>query len=507
MAIKLTAPRLMRRWPTTVGLIGVAVVAAFFRLWHLDTLPPGLSGGEAAIGLSALALVHHGTWPMLTASDGYAPLWTLLQATAVAIFGHTALALRIWPAIVGFAAVGAVWLLAKDWFGTRVAWVSAVIMAVNPWAVTLSRSAGPAVLATFLVPITLWVSARAATRNQPTWWLLSAALLVINLFAGPLGWVTALAVGVLAVVTLITRQPTFGSPVSWIALAVAGIASLATLGTLIFEHRQVSDLITAAQASSKLATLVTTFGKVAGMFNLHGDDNFLHNFNGEPMFNAFVGLMFVAGLLVALTKLPKRRYLATLVAFVILMLPALASPLGSPNAAHAAAALPIAVILAGVGVGYMLELWHATFPINSAARSTGLAAILLLLALTVFQGYIQIFRAWSGSAQTYTAFNEAAVAASKYLASSHGANKILVASTDEQTVVAYLSYGQTYQAMNAAGVIALPVSTAGHQFIITATVRDETARNLAAKFAGGKLAPHYSSFSQNELYYDYETTQ
>ena len=491
--------------PTPLWLVGLMILAAAFRVLRLGSLPPGLSGGEAAIGLSALSFIHHGIWPGWSTGDSFAPLWTLLQALAVWLFGHTATALRIWPAIIGLASVGAVWLWARDWFGTRVAWVAAVLIAVTPWSVTLARSGSPAVSATLLVPLTLLLGGRAVTRGR--WWWGLGLIIVVDLTSGPLGWTTVLAALVLGIVAVRPYRSIITNRSSWggLALAAVGVVAAGIAGAI--KWHQLRQLFTAGHATAHVSTITSTLSKVAAMFNLQGDPTFLHNFNAEPMFNAFVGLMFVAGLLFAGTKASRSRYLALLIAFVVLLLPALVSPLGAPNDAHAAAALPVAVVLAAVGIGYMLDLWHATFPINSAARSTGLAAILFLLGLTVFQGYVQVFRAWSGSAETYLAYDEAAVAAAHYLkAPSKAATRVLVATPDEQTVVAYLDYGQSYVPITAAGVGNLTTGKS-HQFVISASVRDETARNLALKFPGGKLAPHLSTFSQNELFYDYETSQ
>ena len=81
--------------------------------------------------------------------------------------------------------------------------------------------------------------------------------------------------------------------------------------------------------------------------------------------------MFVAGLLVAISRLHERRYRLLLLFFVVLLLPALLTTVGVPNAARAFAAAPIVLTLAALGISYMLELWYRTSPINSAARTTG----------------------------------------------------------------------------------------------------------------------------------------
>jgi hypothetical protein len=245
------------------------------------------------------------------------------------------------------------------------------------------------------------------------------------------------------------------------------------------------------------------------MYNVNGDENYRHNLAGEPLLNAFVGLMLVAGILVGISRLHQRRYRLLFILLLVLPLPAVISSLGVPNAAHAAGALPVIMVFAGVGISYMLELWYLTFPINSAARTTGQAAILVLLALSVFQGYTQYFRAWGGSSEVYSAFNEGAVGMAKAVKSSKfSGERFVVAPADQQPIVEFLSHNQgKYLALSPSGLAGLPVAAGSRQFIIAAASKDDAVKTIKIKFPGGTLRPHFSDFNQTEIYYTYEQTK
>src|SRR6185437_13695530 len=103
-----------------------------------DALPPGLTSSTARIGLQALNLVDHGSFPGLNSANNYAPLFVWLQALSIKLFGATEIALRLWPATLGTLAILTAWLWARAWFGTRIAWLTAFLLAVTPWAVTMS---------------------------------------------------------------------------------------------------------------------------------------------------------------------------------------------------------------------------------------------------------------------------------------------------------------------------------------------------------------------------------
>ncbi len=500
----------LNRYGNWLSVSALLVIAAVFRLFELASLPPGLYSGEAAVGLDALNLANHGVLPGLTAANQYAPLWVWLQAIPVKLLGHTALALRLWPALLGIVAVWLTWLWARDWFDRRIAWIAAFLVAVTPWAVTLTRNALPVALILCLVPLTLWVATWAYHRATLGWYLGLAAVLLADVLAGPLGWLLAAATIVLAMVRLIQgkallvwTQARLGGLIGLLVVLAVGVASIA------LSWGQLRHLPAAEGLTAKLTALSNGLVGTLTMFNLHGDENFRHNFAGQPLLNAFVGLMLIAGLLVSISRLSQRRYRVLLILTGVLLLPAILSTIDVPNAAHAAAALPLVMVLAAVGVSYMLELWYATFPINSAARSTGQAVIILLLALTAFQGYAQYFRAWAGSSETYAAYNEGAVGAAGFLKSDHSkGQRYLVATADELQIPAYLDAGISYVPLKPGQVAGVPINQGTPKlFIITAAARDEAARNLSLKFPGGKLRPYLSSFNNSEIYYAYEVAQ
>jgi hypothetical protein len=255
--------------------------------------------------------------------------------------------------------------------------------------------------------------------------------------------------------------------------------------------------------------LADSFVRTLLMFNVTGDQSWRHNFSGQPMLNAFVGLMLIVGILAAIVRFRQRRHAALLILFVLLLLPAWLSAATAPNALAAAAALPIVVLLSAVGINYMLGLWYTTFPINSAARSTGQSVIILLLILTGYQGYTQYFNAWGESIETYSAYEEPAVQTAHYLATNKfTGHRFVVGRADELPVVAYLDYSSSaYQLIQPVGIITIPLDKTATQFIITAAARDDAAKQLILKYPGGRLRPQLSAFSQNEIFYTYETVQ
>jgi 4-amino-4-deoxy-L-arabinose transferase-like glycosyltransferase len=488
----------------------VAAVGIFFRFFQLNALPPGLDETAARVGLQSLAVDQHHLVPLLVSTNNYAPIWVYLQALSIHAFGHTALALNLWPALLGSLSVVVMWLWLRSWFDLRVAWVGAFIMAVSPWAVTMSRSGLESALLPLLVPLTLWLSARALHKPTRSSYCLLATALVVNLLSGPIGWLLTLTVLAVSLWRLRAARSllTFNQP----RLLGAGLIAigLALLGYLLGRSWTA---VKAIPHDLSLASSIGTLGHnalaVALMFNVHGDENYRHNLAGEPMLNAFLGLMMVAGLLVSISRLHRLRYRVLLMLTLVLLIPAVLTTIGVPNSSWAAGALPLIFALSSIGTAYMLELWYATFPINSAARATGQAAIILLLALSLLQGYTQYFSAWAGSTPVYAAYNEGAVEIAHHLVTDKpNGERFVVLPQEQDPVVQYLNYGNTsYKIIAPADIAGLPLATGSRDFYIVAASRDDAVKVLKTKFAGGVLHPHYSSFNLIEIYYTYEVSK
>ncbi len=488
----------------------ILILAVIMRFWHFGTLPPGLTTAEAVIGIQAQNLLNHGWIPGLSAANGYAPLFVWLQAGAIAVFGPTTWALRVWPAVLGVASVVALWIWTRSWFSHRIAGIAAFVLAVTPWAVMIARNGTPTALAPLLTALTFMIAGYVYTRRTANWQLVLVLILCVDLLSGPLGWTIAASCLLIGAVEVI-RARIWGKPtVTTVGVIVAAVLALTAVGYLYAVSwgalKHIGNAAVLVTSITSLADIVT---KTLFMFNLQGDDSFVHNLGGQPLLNVFTGLMFIAGLLVSIARLHERRYRVLLALFGLLLIPAFVSGAGVPNAAHAAAVLPVVMILVGIGISYMLELWFATFPINSAARSIGQAAIIVLLGLTFVQSYTQYFRAWAGTTEAYGAYNESAVASAKALThSTFNGQRYLVGDASELPIAAYLTEGKpSYAALTTASLVVLPIGPGPRQFVITGSANHQAQTTLAAKFPGGLLKAYPSAFSGSDLYYVYEVAK
>lgn len=158
------------------NLIWVILVIAFlFRFVSVGSLPKGFNADEASFGYDSYSILHTGKdqwgkpFPLVLKSFGdyKSPVYSYLAIPSIALFGLNIFATRLPNVIVGTMAVYAVYLLvgemvrnfkwlAKYRISTKLNLLAALLLAVNPWSVMMSRGAVEANLISFFLPIGIY---------------------------------------------------------------------------------------------------------------------------------------------------------------------------------------------------------------------------------------------------------------------------------------------------------------------------------------------------------------
>ncbi len=158
-------------------------LALGLRIYKLDIRPLGFTWDEAALGYNAYSLLLTGRdeyrtpLPVVLKSFGdYKPgLYAYLTTPSVAVLGLSEFSTRLPSAIVGSLLVLTIYLLASQLFSSRVGLISAVLLAINPWAIHFSRGAWEANLSLFLatLAVVLYIS---SYKIQNTIYLILSSL-------------------------------------------------------------------------------------------------------------------------------------------------------------------------------------------------------------------------------------------------------------------------------------------------------------------------------------------
>lgn len=146
-------------------VLGSTVLLAFLlRFVGISSLPVGFTPDEASFGYDAYSLLKTGkdqwgeSWPLTFRSFGdfKLPVYTYLTIPSVAVFGLNEFAVRLPNALIGTLAILATYLLVRELFkkdGQQIAMLAALLLAISPWHIPLSRGAFEANLTTLFLPL------------------------------------------------------------------------------------------------------------------------------------------------------------------------------------------------------------------------------------------------------------------------------------------------------------------------------------------------------------------
>jgi 4-amino-4-deoxy-L-arabinose transferase-like glycosyltransferase len=171
-------------------LLLLIVLAAFFLRFNKVTQdPPSLNWDEVSIGYNAYSILKTGKdeWgkflPVHFKSYGEYKLPAQIYASipAIAIFGLNEFGVRITPVVYGALTVLMLYFLAKEISGNK--WVgltSALLLAVSPWHIQLTRASFESSFSVFWVVLGAWLFIKGFSNKK--YWLWSTIPFIISVY-------------------------------------------------------------------------------------------------------------------------------------------------------------------------------------------------------------------------------------------------------------------------------------------------------------------------------------
>ena len=435
-----------------VALGAILLVALFFRLYQIGSLPQGLWWDEAFSGLQVLRVMGDpGYRPVYVADAAQEP--SLLWYTMVPffwLFGPSPLGLRATALLGGTVGVGATFLLGRELFGRRAGVVAGAIVAVMAWHVNFSRIAFNAIWSVTLDALATYLLVQALrTRRLVSFALAGTALglganmyyttrlmpvilglyLLHRLAVERLAFLRRNLVGLLvfAGVTLVTV-----SPLAQFAILYAGEFNSRIEQITIFKEM--------AEKRS-IEPLAESLRKHLLMLHYQGDPNGRHNLPGAPMLDQVVGALFVLGLGMALLRARRSECFLPLVWVPVMLTGGVLSvsfeaPQGlrtidEITAVALLAALPLVALwdrLAGLPVG------RVQVPVRLAGReltrlSVASIPVVVLLAGVTALNYHRYFVQQAHDFATWNSFSTAQTEVARQLNELEGDYRVYLSDT------------------------------------------------------------------------------
>ncbi|MBA4320029.1 MAG: hypothetical protein C0412_16635 [Flavobacterium sp.] len=425
-----------------ISLLGILAIASFFRLWQLDKIPPGLYPDVAINGNDALDSLKTGNFKVFyPENNGREGLFFWLIAFSFSIFGASIWSIKIVAATIGILTVLGLYLLTKELFSREtsnkkqaisVALLSSFFLAISFWHTNFSRIGFRAILLPFILVFGFYFLFRAFKNKKLSDFVFS------GIFWG-LGFYTytsfRLAVFVLLIFLILKlieylKETKIEKTWKWLwnKMYLQGgwwkvdlflvIVILVALPLALYFLQNPQDFVGRMAPISIFAAdePIKEFSKSLilhlGMFNFWGDQNWRHNFSGEPMLFWPIGILFLIGIFSSIKALIKFRtnknlslvisHLTLVIWFFIMLLPGILTYEGVPHALRVIGVIPPVYIFSGIG-GYQLYNF-----LNKRIKNQKFLIVLcfLFLAFLLYSEFNKYFNVWAKNPIVKNEFTE-----------------------------------------------------------------------------------------------------
>ena len=305
-------------------VVGLTAVAGAARLTDLERIPFVLAGDEGAMGQEALnVLAGRLTNPFVTGWFSHPTLFFYLQAAVIRGLGNSITALRLLPALAGTLTVPALYLMARELFDRRVAFVAAAYLACYHYAVHFSRLGLNNAVDPLLAVACFYFLQRGLRQRRTEWFVLAGVALGLGQYFYMGSRVVPVIVGVW-LGWLLLREPGFWRSYRWQLAAMAGAFVLVGWPLFLFFARHPKDfmarvnqlgiiqsgwLARTAQTlkRSQISILWEQFLKSALAFHYYPDPAVFYH-PGMPLLDLLSGVPFTFGLVYSSVRVRERRH-------------------------------------------------------------------------------------------------------------------------------------------------------------------------------------------------------
>jgi hypothetical protein len=427
-------------------MIACAVLAVWLGalVYARDRVPPGLNNDAAQEALRGIYLVEGHHWEAITFAVGNSAETAYLywMGALIQLFGPTTLAIQMacWP--FALAIIWMVWKLTERVTDSVPPWVPLLTAAASLWLFHYARSGLRAITAPFFLAAFALLLDRVE-RKTPERWMTWAcgAVLGISLYGYTAARVLPVAFAVYAAVRLWRARE--GRPEMWrrYGAIVAG-AALVSIPNLVFFAQKPAEFLgrgnyvvagnwgdrainvfwTALlpwyypEAYRSLGSLTyQSDGVSAGLLG-----------TGQNPINLVLALAMLVGVWRARRMLhrPVAAFLLSALAVSIVIL-----GIAGPSLTRLLIVLPIYLVLAAIGFGYVVEKW----------RRAGLLVALLILGVGGVEAY-GYFPAWPEMGEYYGA--GATPIGQKAAELAKGGQRVLCVVSKDANVVRLLTHAQ-----------------------------------------------------------------
>jgi 4-amino-4-deoxy-L-arabinose transferase-like glycosyltransferase len=338
-----------------LALVSIAVI--FFRF---NVIPKNLTFDEVEFAKLALSLDGKSYAPYSELATGHSTLYFYFLLMSFKLFGVGNFALRFPSALFGVAGSLMFYLLMERVFKKNhlLAFLLSILFIITRWYFNFARFSFEATFLIFLELTSLFFLLDQQKSRL--------SLILSGVFAGlafnsytPGRFFFAVPLLYIGSMYLKNKKDLIRKILVFIVPFLIVITPL-TFYLAANQDNRVDKLFFWKNHEMTLGEKVTgtmkNIGTVSSMFVFKGDMSGKHNYPGKPALNPFVGLFFIAGLIIALRNFKDLNHRLFLAYFFLSLLPSfMIYPWENPNMLRTITAIPSVIFFMGVAISAILE--------------------------------------------------------------------------------------------------------------------------------------------------------
>ncbi len=517
-------------------LVVVILVGAFFRLYNLAEIPPGLGYDPAYYGVDALKILK-GELPIyLTTNFGREVMFSYLVALLYAAVGVGEYGVHLASAFVGILTIPAVFLVANEFFRDEKrilqlygGLISASLLSISYWHLNWSRVGLRAVLVPLFVSLVIFFLWRGLRTSRRLDFIYCGLFLGASLYTyQPARLLPVLVVMIFALTKVMERGIDKEAIVNFFLMAMTSLLVYAPLGIFALNNegmltRRMQDVLIfdSEQAFSKQIWEIMRRAR-AGllMLSFKGHSDAQYTLPGRPSLNPFLSIFFYLGLIISLWRIKNARYAGLLAWVAIMLAPALVANQASP-AKRAIGILPAVMIIIALALLTVLQRLAEWSPINNgpALQKSGANSstpffrrlIVYAFALIVVVGlfytgvntYRDYFLLWGRDPDLPGHFQDDRAVVATFIGQQPPDQQIYLSplQADHPLFQLYASE-HTIQGYNGRFCTVFPKETKGDTlYVITPDEYEQSLTQLTTRFPQGKIVENKPYPGRDKSYY------
>ncbi len=483
-------------------LVVVAATAAFLRLYRLDQFPPGFQFDQAYYVFDVLRLLQGQFHVFFDAPGGSEPLYLYLAMPGVALFGDTALGLKLTSALVGILTIPLIYGFARTLFShpgsperaNAIAVLAAALGAISVWHIFFTRYGERVTLLVLLEILVFWFLWRAlspmedgAREGQGRRAFALAGLVTglgLDTYLGSRVLPLALILLTVAAIWEDRAHSRYYLKGLALALAIAAILFLPLGVYFVFHPDQffshaadVSIFVPHGNVGPNIAGALANNGlKLLGMFFVAGDMGMIRNVPGRPIFDPLVGGLFVVGLAAMAVALVsrrapqvERRRALFLTTWILVTLAISLFTDDAPNFVRTLPAMPAVMLVPAWGASAIWDWLH-----KPAWRRTAAAAVVGIVVISGGLAFRDYFVTFAGDPAAFYAFNADKVEIADWIkAQAHRHTLFLAPLLAQNSTISLLTRNSPLKSFETRDTIVLPREMPRHDTLFIFPVEQE----------------------------------